>query len=126
MLEKKAGIQKRIESMKREYDFIKNLDTKDVTYVLAQKEDHFARIIQRGVRRFLARKRQQERKKGIKLVDEEPLLETAEDVKRREANQRFYDETSKYIYGKQKKALEAYKEKFSDSRRHELLKEVLT
>jgi hypothetical protein len=57
MLEKKAQIQRRIESMKREFDFIKNLDTKDVGYVLSQKQDHYARMIQRAVRRFLIRQR---------------------------------------------------------------------
>jgi len=42
MLEKKIQIQKRIESMRREYDFIKNLDTSDVTYVLQKKREHAA------------------------------------------------------------------------------------
>lgn len=125
MLERKAGIQKKIESLRREFDFIKNLDTKDVTYVLAQKQDHFARIIQRSVRRFLARKRQRDLKKGINLVEEERFVETADDVKRREANKKFYDDTSNYVFARQKKALEAYKEKISDSRKHELLKEVI-
>lgn len=45
MLENKAAIQRRIEAKKREFEFIKNLDTKDVGYVLTQKYEHFASVI---------------------------------------------------------------------------------
>jgi hypothetical protein len=45
MIENKAAIQRRIEAKKREFEFIKNLDTKDVSYVLTQKYDYYAAII---------------------------------------------------------------------------------
>ena len=54
LLEQKNQIQKRIESMRREYDFIQNLDARDVNYVLEKKRDHAAIIVQRNWRRIQA------------------------------------------------------------------------
>ena len=51
MLEQKNQIQRRIESMRREYDFIQNLDAKDVNYVMDKKKEHAALIVQRNWRR---------------------------------------------------------------------------
>ena len=39
MIENKLRIQKRIEAMRREYDFISKLDTNDVTYVMSKKSE---------------------------------------------------------------------------------------
>lgn len=80
--------------MKREFDFIKNLDTKDVGYVLQKKHEHYARVIQRQVRRFLARRRLREKQAGISLVDISEEVETEAERKRREINERYYKETS--------------------------------
>jgi len=107
--------------MKREFDFIKNLDTKDVGYVLQKKQEHHARVIQRGVRRFLARRRQREKQAGISLVDSSEEVETEAERKRREANERYYRETSEYVLSKHK---DTFKAKISDERRLELIREV--
>lgn len=125
MLESRAAIQRRLESMKREYEFMKNLDPKDVGFVLAQKYDHFARVIQRAVRHWLARRRAQQRKEGIRLVEEEEYEETAEEKQRRERNERFYKGTSEDIHQKHKQYLEEYKAKISKQRRDELFNEML-
>ena len=37
--------------MKREFDFIQNLDAKDVNYVIDKKKEHAALIVQRNWRR---------------------------------------------------------------------------
>ena len=51
LLEKKAATAKRIESMKREFDFISKMDAQDVNYVLNKKKEHAALLIQRNFRR---------------------------------------------------------------------------
>ena len=109
MLEKRAQIQRRIESMKREYDFIKNLDTKDVGYVLSQKQDHYARLIQRGVRRFLARRRLENRGQRAELAEEDmedPRKKIARE-KREADNKKYYKEATEF-------AFEKHKDKFKD------------
>lgn len=45
MLEQKNQIQKRIEAMRREYDFIENLDARDVNYVMEKKKEHAAILV---------------------------------------------------------------------------------
>lgn len=45
LLEQKNQIQKRIESMRREYDFIENLDARDVNYVMEKKKEHAAIMV---------------------------------------------------------------------------------
>ena len=52
LLEQKVQIQKRIESMKREFDFIYKMDAQDVNYVLNKKKEHAALLIQRNYRRL--------------------------------------------------------------------------
>ena len=51
LLEKKAATAKRIESMKREFDFISKMDAQDVNYVLNKKKEHAALLIQRNFSR---------------------------------------------------------------------------
>lgn len=60
-MEKKAQIQKKIESMKREFNFISHLDNQDVAFVLARKKDYYAQLIQRCYRRYAARKKNKQR-----------------------------------------------------------------
>lgn len=124
MLEKKAQIQKRIESMKREFDFIKNLDTKDVGYVLSQKQDHYARLIQRGIRRFLARRRLERRGQRAELAEEDmedPKRKAARE-KREAENKKYYKEATDFAFVKHK---DLFKDKISDKRREELSKLIL-
>lgn len=45
LLEQRNQIQKRIESMRREYDFIQNLDARDVNYVAEKKKEHAALLV---------------------------------------------------------------------------------
>ena len=40
--------------MRREYDFIQNLDAKDVNYVMDKKKEHAAILVQRNWRRLKA------------------------------------------------------------------------
>ena len=42
--------------MKREFDFISNLDAQDVNYVLTKKKEHAALLIQRNFRRLKQQK----------------------------------------------------------------------
>lgn len=74
-------IQRRIEAMRREYDFISKLDTQDVTYILEKKKEQAAIMIQRCYRQLKARKELNERRKGLlPSVDED--LNLAEDTGR--------------------------------------------
>jgi len=45
LLDRRNQIQKRIESMRREYDFIQNLDAKDVNYVKEKKLEHAVLLV---------------------------------------------------------------------------------
>lgn len=66
LLEQRNQIQKRIESMRREYDFIQNLDARDVNYVADKKKEHAALLVQRNWRRLKAeREYRKNRKFGI-------------------------------------------------------------
>ena len=62
MLENKMKIQRRLESMRREYDFISKLDVNDVTYVLEKKKEQAAIMIQRSYRRLRAQKEYRQRR----------------------------------------------------------------
>ena len=70
-LEDRMKIQRRIEAMRREYEFISKLDTNDVTYILEKKREQAAIMIQRKYRQMKARKELKERRQGLfKLEDE--------------------------------------------------------
>lgn len=82
--------------MKREFDFIKNLDKNDIGFVLAQKQEWAVRTIVRGFRRYMAHKRYIDRKQG-KKEEEKPEPESELEKKRRLDNEKFYKETEKYL-----------------------------
>ena len=50
-LNRKEQIQRKIEAMQREYNFISKLDTNDVTYIINKKREQAAVNIQRAFRR---------------------------------------------------------------------------
>lgn len=45
-------MQRRIESLRREFEFLSKLDTADVNYILTKKQEQAATIIQRNFRKF--------------------------------------------------------------------------
>ena len=69
--------------MRREYDFIQNLDPRDVNYVMEKKKEHAAIMLQRNWRRIKA-EREYRRNKGIKRVQE--IEKTKEDIQRIQEN----------------------------------------
>ena len=54
MLENKARIQRRIEALKRQYEFVEKLSPQDVDYVLKKQQEQAALLLQRGWRRHKA------------------------------------------------------------------------
>ena len=84
LLEKRNAIQKKIESMRREYDFIQNLDPRDVNYVMEKKKEHAALLVQRNWRRIKA-EREYRRNKG-KIAREPEVPKTEEDIKQIQQN----------------------------------------
>ena len=66
LLEQRNQIQKRIESMRREYDFIQNLDARDVNYVMDKKKEHAAILVQRNWRRLKAEREYKKQRDGLR------------------------------------------------------------
>ena len=81
LLEQKNQIQRRIESMRREYDFIQNLDAKDVNYVMDKKKEHAALLVQRNWRRLKAEREFRKSRLG-KLREVQDYEKTEEDLLR--------------------------------------------
>ena len=65
MLETRNQTLKRIEAMRREYDFIQNLDARDVNYVMEKKKEHAALIVQRNWRRLKAEREYLRARQGM-------------------------------------------------------------
>ena len=84
MLEQRNQIQKRIESMRREYDFIQNLDARDVNYVMDKKKEHAAILVQRNWRRLKAEREYKKQRDGLRKeqYDYEKTPEDLELIKR--------------------------------------------
>ena len=118
LLEQKVQIKKRIESMKREFDFIYKMDAQDVKYVLAKKKEHAALLIQRNFRRVKQQKayREQQRR-GIQQKDLEPEL-TEEDLKRIDENKAFLENRKEFH---QKKRPDEYYRKIPEDQKQKLL-----
>ena len=51
--------------MRREYDFIQNLDAKDVNYVMEKKKEHAALLVQRNWRRIKAEREYLRARQGM-------------------------------------------------------------
>ena len=106
--------------MRREYDFIKNLDTSDVSYVLQKKREHAAMVIQRYFKRIKAQKLYRERLQGVK-TQEEDIIETEEDREKLAANKELFKEKCEHFLAKH--PFKFY-EPISDERRIELHNEM--
>jgi len=52
--------------MRREYDFIQNLDARDVNYVVEKKREHAALLVQRNWRRLRAEREYRKQKQGMR------------------------------------------------------------
>ena len=61
LLEQRTAAQKRIESLKREYDFISALEPHDVNFIMNKKKEHAAIVVQRTWRKI---KQQREYKRA--------------------------------------------------------------
>lgn len=79
MLEQRNQIQKRIESMRREYDFIQNLDARDVNYVMDKKKEHAAILVQRNWRRLKAEREYKKQRDGLRK-EQNDYEKTPEDL----------------------------------------------
>ena len=51
--------------MRREYDFIQNLDAKDVNYVVEKKREHAVIVVQRNWRRLKAQREFKKQQMGM-------------------------------------------------------------
>ena len=75
-IEDRMKMQRRIESLRREFEFLSKLDTADVNYILVKKQEQAALVLQRNFRKFQARKEAEERRKGLYAkVDQETVPE---------------------------------------------------
>ena len=86
LLETRNQTLKRIEAMRREYDFIQNLDAKDVNYVMEKKKEHAALIVQRNWRRMKAEREYNRARQGMSRENHE-YEKTEADMKRMVDNQ---------------------------------------
>ena len=87
MLEQRNQIQKRIESMRREYDFIQNLDARDVNYVMDKKKEHAAILVQRNWRRLKAEREYKKQRDGLRK-EQNDYEKTPEDLELINRNKR--------------------------------------
>ena len=55
-IEERLRMQRRIESLRREFEFVSRLETADVNYILTKKQEMAAILVQRNFRKFKARK----------------------------------------------------------------------
>ena len=71
--------------MRREYDFIQNLDPRDVNYVMDKKREHAALLVQRNWRRLKAEREYLRAKQGM-ARDTQEYEKTDADKKRIQEN----------------------------------------
>ena len=122
LLEERNQIQKRIESMKREYDFISNLDARDVNFVIEKKKEHAALLVQRNWRRMKAEREYRRNRQGMNKENFD--YEKTELDKRRQAeNSDLLEKTRAYFMTSRPDNFYA---EISDDRLNELKEEVVS
>ena len=122
LLEQKVQIQKRIESMKREFDFIFKLDAQDVNHVLEKKAEHAAIRIQRNFREQRQRRAFREAQKNGYDLNKEPEL-TEADKKRIELKKLALQDKLKYHYNLEKNQ-DTFTSKVTEEQKKELIKKL--
>ena len=65
--------------MRREYDFIQNLDARDVNYVMDKKKEHAAILVQRNWRRLKAEREYKKQRDGLRK-EQNDYEKTPEDL----------------------------------------------
>ena len=81
--------------MRREYDFIQNLDARDVNYVAEKKLEHAALLVQRNWRRLKAEREYRKHRRG-ESVERDDFEKTEEDLERIRVNKETHAKTLAY------------------------------
>ena len=118
LLETRNQTLKRIEAMRREYDFISNLDARDVNYVMEKKKEHAALIVQRNWRRLKAEREYLAAKRGM-ARDAHEYEKTDADKKRTQHNKETLENTTAYFKAQR---VDNFYEKITEER-NDLLQE---
>lgn len=121
LLDRRNQIQKRIESMRREYDFIQNLDAKDVNYVKEKKLEHAVLLVQRNWRRIRAAREFRKAKLGMRR-EEHDFERTEEDFERIKLWETQYQSLKETYEAKHK---DRFWEKITDERKKDLKEQVI-
>lgn len=121
-LEERMRIQRRIEAMRREYDFISKLDTADVTYILNKKKEQAAILIQRNFRKLKARKELKERKAGLYQKLDEDEFNLPEDTGRVKLHRQELQQIKAYVNGQ---FVDNHHRRITEDGKRELLDEVI-
>ena len=82
--------------MRREYDFIQNLDARDVNYVLEKKKEHAALVVQRNWRRLKAEREYRKNRNRLSR-DNFEYEKTEEDMKRIDEHRDLLEKTRAYF-----------------------------
>ena len=106
--------------MKREYDFIENLDARDVNYVLEKKKEHAAILVQRNWRKIKAQ-REYRRNKGLRREDHD-YEKTEADLQRIARNEDELKQRRAYV---QATKPDNFYRKILDDRKEELQEQVV-
>ena len=107
--------------MRREYDFIQNLDAKDVNYVKEKKLEHAVLLVQRNWRRIRAHREFRKKKDGMRReeYDYERTDEDFERIKQWEVQYQMLKES----YEARHK--DRFWEKITDERKKDLKEQVI-
>ena len=106
--------------MRREYDFIQNLDARDVNYVMEKKKEHAALIVQRNWRRLKAEREYLAAKKGMSR-DTHEYEKTDADKKRTQDNQETLRATTEHFKASR---MDTFYAKISEERNDALQEQV--
>ena len=124
LMEKRNQIQKRIEGMRREYDFIQNLDARDVNYVKEKKLEHAAILVQRNWRRMKAEREYKKARMGMrKELDQ--YERTDEDIERMKQNEFMFEQYSRVKIQTKPWLAEDFHAEISDERKRALKEQVM-
>ena len=107
--------------MRREYDFIQNLDAKDVNYVMDKKKEHAAILVQRNWRRLKAEREFRKSRLG-KLRDVQDYEKTQEDLDRIQESKAIMEKRRAYFKAKRP---DNFFEKISDAELDQVKEQVL-
>ena len=96
LLEQRSAAQRRIESLKREYDFISALEPHDVNFIMNKKKEHAAIVVQRTWRK-VKQQREYKRAQRGEYKPEVDYEKTPQDIQRIQENQDFKEQTQMHV-----------------------------